>query len=98
MKLFHCPHCSNIVYFENRSCARCGHLLAYRPDANAMANILPTDGRHDVQLTDGSTGWRLCANAAHDACNWLVTPEATGDFCLACRHNAVIPALAVEAN
>jgi hypothetical protein len=98
MKLFHCPTCRNIVYFENRSCAHCGHLLAFRSDTSAMANIVTVDGSRDVQLTSGSAGWRLCANAAYDACNWLVTPESEGNFCLACRHNAVIPALDVEAN
>ncbi|MDU6137859.1 zinc-ribbon domain-containing protein, partial [Bradyrhizobium sp.] len=29
MKLFVCQACKNILYFENRSCGRCGHRLAF---------------------------------------------------------------------
>jgi hypothetical protein len=34
---------------------------------------------------------RFCQNAENDACNWLVPPGTNDAFCLACRHNGVIP-------
>lgn len=37
--------------------------------------------------------YRFCANARHDACNWMVPKEGAEDFCLACRHNRTIPDL-----
>ena len=36
---------------------------------------------------------RLCANADHDVCNWLIPAGAPESLCLACRHNAMIPDL-----
>ena len=33
MKLFVCASCQQVVYFENSQCTRCGHALAYLPDA-----------------------------------------------------------------
>jgi hypothetical protein len=42
--------------------------------------------------------YRLCANAAFDACNWLVAGDSAERFCAACRHNRTIPDLTVTAN
>src|SRR5690606_37751331 len=39
---------------------------------------------------------RLCANAEHNACNWLA-PEGE-ELCLACRHNLTIPDLTSAEN
>jgi hypothetical protein len=38
---------------------------------------------------------RLCDNAAHLACNWLVEAEGESGLCEACRYNHVIPDLTV---
>jgi hypothetical protein len=38
------------------------------------------------------SGPRLCVNAEEDACNWIAPEDHA--FCLACRHNGVIPPLA----
>jgi hypothetical protein len=85
MKIFTCPACANIVYFENRSCEACGGRLGYRPSANAMSapedHLAPDHGR------------RLCANAGAEACNWLIEPGDDGPFCRACVHNGIIPDL-----
>ena len=29
MKIFHCDHCDNLVFFENTHCVNCGHVLAF---------------------------------------------------------------------
>ena len=42
--------------------------------------------------------FKLCANAAHAVCNWLVDVAEGEIFCVACRHNRVIPELAVDDN
>lgn len=81
MKLFDCPFCGNIVYFESRACAACGRGLGYLPSRECMASAEDLiAGTHSV-----------CANAAFDVCNWLV--EDGPAYCLACRHNGTVPNL-----
>ena len=41
MKLFRCQVCDNIIYFENRTCGRCGHRLGYVPELEIMAALEP---------------------------------------------------------
>ena len=94
MKLFVCQVCGNVLYFENRACGRCGHRLAFLPEEMTLSVIEP-DGQGSGQvwraLANGSTGRVLCANAEHDACNWLTDPDAGARYCRACRHNGTVP-------
>jgi hypothetical protein len=91
MRLFKCPSCGQLLYFENTRCERCKHILGYDPATACMRALEPAqDG--DVWL-DGHNSWRFCANAGRDACNWLI-PASSGDtLCAACRHNNIIPDL-----
>ena len=91
MKLFPCQVCGNIVYFENRICGRCNHRLGYVPELDVMA-ALASAGGEDWSLVAGDRApLRFCDNAKHDACNWLVPKGSPERFCLACRHNDIIP-------
>lgn len=93
MKLFHCDHCGHLLYFENVRCERCGHRLGYEPDANVLVSL---DGGEAVWTAPalGGAEFVFCANAAFDACNWLVPHQPGGDpYCRACRHNALVPPL-----
>ena len=92
MKLFVCQACKNILYFENRSCGRCGHRLAFMPERQTLSAIEPA-GEGFRTLADGGEGRFFCANAEHDACNWLLEIGETAGFCRACRHNGTIPNL-----
>ena len=38
MRVFKCQACDNILYFENHTCERCGHRLAYMPEATALSS------------------------------------------------------------
>ncbi|KMO28257.1 zinc-binding metallopeptidase family protein [Methylobacterium aquaticum] len=91
MKLFQCQSCGNILYFENRSCQRCGHRLAYLPETGLLSALEPAGGEDWTPLAAPDRPSRFCANAVHDACNWLVPPGSDDAFCLACRHNGTIP-------
>jgi hypothetical protein len=42
--------------------------------------------------------FRFCANAELGGCNWLLLPDDTGRYCLACRHNRTVPALSKAEN
>lgn len=97
MRLFRCAACEQLLYFENRRCEKCGHDLGYIPEVNDLVAI-ERDGEVWRALGRPKGRYRFCANAAHDACNWLVPADQEGEFCLACRHNRIVPDLSVEVN
>ena len=98
MKLFRCQVCDNIVYFENRTCGRCGHRLGYIPDLGTMSPLEPAGDPDWTPVGADGVLRRFCANADHDACNWLIPSAAADRLCLACRHNDVIPDLSNAAH
>jgi hypothetical protein len=53
-------------------------------------------GRNDAAAPDHAV--RLCDNAGHLACNWVVAADSVATLCLACRHNHIIPDLSVDLN
>jgi len=102
MRLFACPACRLVVFFENTVCERCASALGYEPSANTMLALSAPDaegvhtaaaGRHEGER------YRYCANYTHGVCNWLVpADEGPAALCRACRHNVVIPDLSAPAN
>ncbi len=92
MKLFNCQHCSALLFFENRTCGNCGSPLGYLP-AEAMLTALQPAGKAFTASAARDRPVRLCVNAQHDVCNWLVDADGAQDFCAACRHNRIIPAI-----
>jgi hypothetical protein len=93
MKLFECQNCGQLLYFENTRCERCGHVLGYLPDGAVLSALAPADGDRWRPLSTPEQVYRFCANAAHEACNWLVPAAAPDAFCQACRLNRTIPDL-----
>ncbi len=97
MKLFKCQDCGQVLYFENIRCERCSHRLGYLPETATLSALEP-QGDVWQPLANPSTSHRFCVNATHEACNWLIPVEASENFCLACRHNHMIPDLSVPQN
>jgi hypothetical protein len=97
MKLFKCQACAQLLYFENTRCEHCGHRLGYLPERFALSALEPEGEAWRALAADGET-WRSCANAALDACNWLLPASSEEKFCRACRHNRTVPALDREQN
>ncbi|MAU59223.1 MAG: hypothetical protein CMI62_00670 [Parvibaculum sp.] len=97
MKLFECQHCGQTLYFENTECERCGSALGFLSDEMQLSALSPD---RDVfrPLTDPQREMRYCANATHDACNWLVPADASQPFCTACRLNRTVPDLGNAGN
>ena len=93
MKLFECRCCGQLLYFENTACERCGHVLGFLPDRAALYALEAADDAcwRPVGLPDET--YRFCANAAHNACNWLVPAAEPDALCEACRLNRTIPDL-----
>jgi hypothetical protein len=89
MRLFKCPDCAQLLYFENTRCERCGHRLGYDPATFCM-RALEANGE---LWADNTGAWRFCDNASRGVCNWLIPADSTEKFCAACRHNHIIPDL-----
>src|ERR1700722_3947990 len=96
MKVFHCDHCRQLVFFENTQCTNCGRLLAYLPDLNAMASC--------EQQPDGTwaspwpmargRNYRLCQNYSEQSiCNWAIPVSDPSTLCQSCRLTRIIPTL-----
>ena len=98
MRLFKCQSCANPIYFENTTCIRCGHQLGYVPDETNMSAIEPAGPGRFKALAAPGHDWKFCANAALDACNWLLPADSPATFCAACRHNHTVPNLSTPAN
>ena len=80
--------CGQTVYFENRSCTRCGRKLAFDPAALAMASE-----------AEPGAGLPFCSNRGSDSrCNWLSDPAGNDGACISCRSSEIIPALSKPEN
>jgi hypothetical protein len=99
MRLFKCPFCGQMLYFENTRCENCGHTLGYDP-VTACMRALEQDGAAwtDAAGAEPAGTWRFCANAGQEACNWLIPAESDATYCTACRHNHMIPDLTQTEN
>ena len=96
MKIFHCGHCDQLVFFENTTCVNCGHTLAYLPDREDMGTLEPDGEERWRSLTPGTEGraYRLCPNySKENVCNWAVPADDPNPKCLSCRVTRVIPDL-----
>ena len=97
MKLFECQHCGQLLYFENTRCERCGRRLGFLPDRLLVSAVEQQDGAW-YALAEPRRQFRFCANAAHNACNWLTPADSGLAFCEACRLNRTIPDLSRPEN
>jgi hypothetical protein len=103
MKLFKCDVCGQLLYFENQVCEKCRHRLGYLALRNDLVALAPLGegapgGEAWVNASGGSARHRFCSNAAYDACNWLLPSDSQEQYCIACRHNRLVPDLSQQAN
>jgi hypothetical protein len=102
MKVFHCDHCGNLLFFENTQCVRCGQVVAYLPDLAIVGSLDPNNDqtpdrvgtwRSPVRAAAGKN-YRLCRNyALEQVCNWTVDASDANELCVSCRLTHVIPDL-----
>jgi hypothetical protein len=99
MKLFSCPACGMVVYFDNIRCERCGESLGYEPEANVVISLHPEGDRLIASAgRRAGSAWKYCENHVHGVCNWLMPADDAGALCRACRHNVTIPDLSRPEN
>jgi hypothetical protein len=109
MRLFKCAVCSQLLYFENSRCEKCGHTLGYESVQNRLLALesdeQSSDGKSPATQSwqvaphgDTSLRFKFCSNNSYGVCNWLIDAASPEDFCLACRHNGIIPDLSHPQN
>ena len=102
MRIFQCQACDQPVSFESTVCESCERRLGYVCDRHAVSALEPCgeDARGPLFRAYAHPGrkYRLCANAAYEACNWTVSEESDEPYCVTCRHNRVVPDLSLPAN
>jgi hypothetical protein len=96
MKVFHCGHCDQLVFFENVACVNCGNTLAYLPDRNELGTLEPAgaDLWRLLAPQEKDRNYRLCLNYSQEnVCNWAMPVDDPNPYCRSCRLNRVIPNL-----
>ena len=98
MAAFACPNCRQLLQFEDHACPSCAHGVGYAPARDLFLHHDAASGRWR-DAAGAAAAVRRCGNARLGVCNWLVD-EADAriggrSMCRACRHNRLIPDLAV---
>jgi len=101
MKIFHCDHCQQLLFFENTHCIQCGHALAYLPDVADLVSLEPK-GDNLWQSLGGARGgrtYRLCQHYSQgNCCNWAIPADDPNPLCRSCRLTRVFPDLKQSGN
>lgn len=98
MKLFSCQACGQLLYFENVLCEACGHTLGYLADLTEISALEPIESGGWTVLAAPGEAYKFCHNYDAGMCNWMLPALSAEAFCAACRHNRVVPDLAVPGN
>jgi hypothetical protein len=99
MKLFQCSVCAQVLFFENARCTKCGHALAYLPDASLLVPVeTDVSGETANEFVVRTpkvepSKVRVCKNYSTGACNWAFPADEQEEFCRSCRLTAIIPNL-----
>jgi hypothetical protein len=100
MKIFHCGNCDQLLFFENTSCLKCGHALAYLPELGVMGTF-EREGYGAGRLLaplGHEREYRCCANydpGREGVCNWAVAAADGNVYCRSCRLTRVFPDLSL---
>lgn len=78
MRAFHCPTCSQVLFFDNVTCLNCNTEVGFDPSIRDLVAV-DTD-RH-----------RHCANQFVARCNWLLPVDDGNDLCVSCRLTVMRP-------
>ena len=71
MRVFHCDHCGQLLFFENVNCLHCGRALAYVPET--VAPPVPTARTHATTWLFAGTGRMLESMIpSPGSASWLV--------------------------
>lgn len=103
VRLFSCPKCRCVLFFENTVCTQCSQAVGYAPEL-AQLVALPKNGGGDkpFQVKQGGKKPALYSRCQtfleHDACNWLVSSADHQPLCRSCRLTEPNPELTTSEN
>ena len=98
MKLFVCQACGQVLYFENVRCEHCGRGLGYLPDRGTVSALEPLADGTFKALAAPDKPYKFCTNYPYGVCNWMLPANDGVGYCVACRHNHLIPDLTAPGN
>jgi hypothetical protein len=99
VRLFSCPRCERVLFFENTVCTNCGQYVGYSVEARALVAVPADAGKASKPFLAPAPGarsarYRKCKNFTElDTCNWLVRASDPDVYCRSCRLTEVIPDL-----
>lgn len=93
MKLYTCAKCQSLLYFENTVCLNCSSPVGFDASTLSMITLTSSNGKEFTDIKNNKQTWRFCTNAIHATCNWIIPATQTGEFCIACDLNRIIPSL-----
>ena len=97
VRLFSCPQCDRLLFFENTICTNCGQHVGYSVEARALVAVPADADKARKPFTARAPGARSarylkCKNFSElDTCNWLVRASEDHAYCRSCRLTEVIP-------
>ena len=98
MKVFHCDHCGQLLFFENVNCVRCGRALAFVPELHELTSLDPV-GDNQWRSPLAAMALRLCENyPKYNVCNWALSASDPNPLCRSCRLTRTIPNLSKPGN
>jgi hypothetical protein len=97
MRLFGCQNCGQVLFFENQQCGRCGKRLGYLPTRSELS-VLEANGSTWEAFAEPGLQLKFCVNASYLVCNWMLPASSPEQFCVACRHNRMVPDLSAGSN
>ena len=99
MAAYACPNCRHLLQFEDHACPSCAHGVGYAISRGGFLH-LDVDSGSWRDAGGAAHAVQRCENGRYGVCNWLIddADRATGGkrMCRACRHNRIIPDLAVQ--
>jgi hypothetical protein len=99
MRVFHCDHCGQLLFFENVQCVRCGRTLAYVPDLHTLTSLDLTEDRLYWRSPLSGKTFLLCENyTKYNVCNWALPTDDPNRLCRSCRLTRTIPNLSRAGN
>lgn len=99
VRLFSCPRCDSVLFFENTVCTSCGQHVGYSVEARALVAVPADADRASRPFAAPAPGARTtrylkCKNFSElDTCNWLVRASDQNPYCRSCRLTERIPDL-----
>jgi hypothetical protein len=93
MKIFKCDNCNNVLYFENSSCTKCGHVLGFVPAELELHTLVPGPNQTYSVYNNKNKQFKYCKNQQQGVCNWLIPATDQEEFCISCQMNHMIPNL-----